>query len=258
VIYGNNISESGPAIGITGIAANSRSSSGSYGVVGHSTHVGMRGQSSGRDGNGAGVLGACRFGAGGVFSSEHGYSLIADGSGQLIGDFDSNINLMGDGKALLVKGDTEFQGKLIIKGGSETSDFPAGLVEFFEVDEAEYISPGDILAVSELGGSLLTRSRKSYSTSVIGVVSGNPYVSVNNSGKEEKIYPVALSGKVLCKVDARNKPVNPGDLIVASDVAGCGMAGRIDSFDKTGSVIGKALDRLEDGVDLIPVFITHQ
>ena len=258
VIYGNNTSESGPAIGITGIAANSRNSSGSYGIVGHSIHVGMRGQSSGRDGNGAGVLGVCRFGAGGIFSSEHGYSLIADGSGKLTGDFDSNINLMGDGKALLVKGDAEFQGKLIIKNGNEASDFPAGLVEFFEVDEAEYISPGDILVVSELGGSLLTRSRKSYSTSVIGVVSGNPYISVNISGKEEKIYPVALSGKVLCKVDARNKPVNPGDLIVASDVAGCGMAGRIDSFDKIGSVIGKALDRLEDGVDLIPVFITHQ
>jgi hypothetical protein len=258
VIYGNNISESGAAIGVTGIAANSRGSSGSYGMVGHSTHVGMRGQSSGRDGNGAGVIGVCRFGAGGVFSSEHGYSLIADGSGKLIGDFDGNLNLMGDGKALLVKGDAEFHGRLIIKGGNEAGDFPAGFVEFFEVDEVEYVSPGDILVVSEAGGGILSKSRKSYSTSVIGIVSGNPYISVNNSGKEEKIYPIALSGKVLCKVDARNKPVNPGDLIVASDVAGCGMAGRIDSFDKIGSVLGKALDRLDDGVDLIPVFITHQ
>ena len=256
VVYGNNTSSAGPSIGITGIAGSDDGNS--YGVLGHSSHVGVRGQSSGRGGTGAGVLGASRFGAGGIFSSEHGYSLIADGSGSLIRGYDKNLNMMGNGKALLVKGDAEFQGRLTVKGDYNKDGFPAGFVEFFEVDEAEYVSPGDILIASDKGGALLSRSRKSYSTSVVGVVSGNPYISVNNSGKEEKIYPVALAGKVLCKVDARNNPVNPGDLIVASDVAGCGMVGHIDSLDKIGSVIGKALDRLEDGVDLIPVFITHQ
>ncbi len=258
VIYANNTSETGPAIGIAGIAGNNKESSDAYGIVGHSTHVGVRGQSSGKEGSGAGVVGASRFGAGGIFSSEHGFSIIADGSGTLINSYDKSINLMGDGKALLVKGDAEFQGRLVFKINEESPEFPSGLVEFFEVDEAEYISPGDILITSEQGKSLLSKSRKSYSTSVIGVVSGNPCISINNSGKEEKVYPVALAGKVLCKVDARNNPVNPGDLIVASDVAGCGMAGHIDSFDKIGSVIGKALERLEDGVALISVFITHQ
>ncbi len=257
VIYGNNTSTNGPSIGISGISGNNEGGD-SYGVLGHSTHVGVRGQASGRGGAGAGVLGASRFGAGGVFASEHGYSLVADGSGALIRGYDKNLNMMGNGKALLVKGSAEFQGRITIKGEYDKNGFPAGLVEYFEVDEVEYVSPGDILIASDKGGSLLSRSRKSYSTSVIGIVSGNPHISINNSGKEEKIYPVALTGKVFCKVDARNNPVNPGDLIVASDVAGCGMAGRIDSFDKIGSVIGKALDRLEDGVDLIPVFITHQ
>ena len=257
VIYGNNTSSEGPSIGITGISGNNEGGD-SYGVLGHSNHVGVRGQASGRGGAGAGVLGASRFGAGGVFASEHGFSLVADGSGALIRGYDKNLNMMGNGKALLVKGSAEFQGRITIKGEYNKEGFPAGFVELFEVDEVEYVSPGDILIASDKGGALLSRSRKSYSTSVVGVVSGNPYISINNSGKEEKVYPVALTGKVLCKVDARNNPVNPGDLIVASDVAGCGMAGRIDSFDKIGSVIGKALERLEDGVDLIPVFITHQ
>ena len=257
VIYGNNTSSEGPSIGITGISGNNEGGD-SYGVLGHSNHVGVRGQASGRGGAGAGVLGASRFGAGGVFASEHGFSLVADGSGALIRGYDKNLNMMGNGKALLVKGSAEFQGRITIKGEYNKEGFPAGFVELFEVDEVEYVSPGDILVASDKGGALLSRSRKSYSTSVVGVVSGNPYISINNSGKEEKVYPVALTGKVLCKVDARNNPVNPGDLIVASDVAGCGMAGRIDSFDKIGSVIGKALERLEDGVDLIPVFITHQ
>ena len=257
VIYGNNTSSEGPSIGITGISGNNEGGD-SYGVLGHSNHVGVRGQASGRGSTGAGVLGASRFGAGGVFASEHGFSLVADGSGALIRGYDKNLNMMGNGKALLVKGSAEFQGRITIKGEYNKEGFPAGFVELFEVDEVEYVSPGDILVASDKGGALLSRSRKSYSTSVVGVVSGNPYISINNSGKEEKVYPVALTGKVLCKVDARNNPVNPGDLIVASDVAGCGMAGRIDSFDKIGSVIGKALERLEDGVDLIPVFITHQ
>jgi hypothetical protein len=68
---------------------------------------------------------------------------------------------------------------------------------------------------------------------------------------------VALSGRVLCKVDARNRPIRPGDLIVTSETPGCGMAGEIDSFAKIGTVIGKALDGLPEGMGTIPVFVTH-
>jgi len=258
VIYGNNLSEKTFSIGVTGISgAASKDTTGSYGVLGHSTHVGVRGQSSGNDGSGAGVVGASRFGAGGIFSSEHEYSLIADGSGSILNKFDDNLNLSGDGKALLVAGISEFAGKILLKGDGREKDFPGGIAELFEVDEAEYVSPGDILVVNENGNSILSKSKKSYSKSVIGIVSGNPYVIINNSGKEEKLYPVVLAGKTLCKVDARNNPVKPGDLIVVSDTAGCGMAGKIDSFEKIGTVIGKALHGLNEGIGLIPVFVVH-
>ena len=165
--------------------------------------------------------------------------------------------MSGNGKALLVSGISEFEGKIFIKGDGKEKNFPGGAAELFEVDEAEYVSPGDLLVVSENGNSILSKSKKSYSKSVIGIVSGNPYIVINNSGKEEKLYPVVLAGKALCKVDARNNPVKPGDLIVASDTAGCGMAGKIDSFDKIGTVIGKALHGLDDGIGLIAVFVTH-
>jgi hypothetical protein len=258
VIYGNNISDKTNSIGITGISgAASKEKINTYGVLGHSSHVGVRGQSSGNDGSGAGIVGASRFGAGGVFSSEHEFSLIADGSGSVLNKFDSNIKLSGNGKALLVSGISQFEGKLFVNGDGKEKDFPGGMVELFEVDEAEYVSPGDLLMVSENGNSILSKSKKSYSKSVIGIVSGNPYIVINNSGKEEKLYPVVLAGKALCKVDARNKPVKPGDLIVASDTAGCGMSGRIDSFDKVGTVIGKALHGLTEGIGLIPVFVIH-
>jgi hypothetical protein len=258
VIYGNNTSDKTNSIGITGISGlNSRGKINSYGILGHSTHVGVRGQSSGSDGYGSGVIGASRFGAGGIFCSEHEFSLIADGSGSLLNGFDNNLKLAGNGKAFLADGDSVFKGKLIMKGDGKEENFPGGVVEFFEVNETEYISPGDILVVLETGNSVLAKSRKSYNRSAIGIVSGNPFIIINNSGKEEKIYPVALSGKVLCKVDARTSPVNPGDLIVTSDTAGCGMAAKIDSFDKIGTVIGKALHGLADGIGLIPVFVIH-
>ncbi len=258
VIYGNNLSEKTCAIGVTGIAGvSAKEKINTYGLLGHSSHVGVRGQSSGRDGSGAGVIGASRFGAGGIFSSEHEYSLIADGSGSILNKFDDNLKLSGNGKALLVSGTSEFAGKILIKGDGKEKEFPGGVAELFEVDETEYVAPGDLLIVSENGDSILSKSKNSYSRSVIGIVSGNPYIVINNSGKEEKLYPVVLAGKALCKVDARNNPVKPGDLIVASDTAGCGMAGKIDSFDKVGTVIGKALHGLADGIGLIPVFVIH-
>ncbi len=256
VIYGNNISTSKYSIGITGIAGTGiKEKINSYGVFGHSSHVGVRGQSSGESSSGAGIAGISRFGAGGIFSSEHAYSLIADGTGTLLKQYDDNASLSGEGKGLLVMGCSEFNGRTVFNPDKNSGDFPGGIVEYFEVDEAEYITPGDILAVSESGNSILSRSRAKYNPAVIGVVSGNPLITINNSGKEEKVYPVALAGKVLCRIDARNNPVKPGDLIVSSDTPGCGMCGKIDSFDKTGTVIGKALSGLSDGIDLIPVFI---
>jgi len=259
VIHSHNDSDKSGAIGIAGIAGiNTEKPSQSYGVVGHSHYVGVRGQSSGNsDIKGCGVLGISRFGAGGVFSSEHSYSLVADGYGK-ISTFDNSVNLRGNGEALDVNGKSNFNGQIHISNSMERNSFPVNLTEMFEVEETEHISPGDLLIACETGASILSRSRKEYNRSVIGIVSGNPTVIINNSLKDKKIYPIALAGKTFCKIDARNNPVSPGDLLVASNTPGCGMKGEIDSFDKIGTVFAKALDRLDDGIGVIPVFITHQ
>ena len=229
-----------------------------YGVTGHSSHIGVRGQSSGNQSQkGCGVLGVSRFGAGGVFSSEHDYSLVVDGFGK-INKYDNSISLKGNGDALKVTGDASFNGNITIANTTTSNDAPVNFVEYFEVEESEYIAPGDLLTVHADGNSRLNKSRSSYNKTVIGPVSGNPTISINNSGLETRIYPVTLAGKTLCKIDARETPVKPGDLIVTSDTPGCGMVAKIDSFNKIGTVIGKALDSLEDGIGLIPIFICHQ
>jgi hypothetical protein len=260
VVYARNESPGEGAIGVLGIAAMGREiPQRSWGVLGHGAFAGVRGQSVGADGDGprgCGVLGVSRFGAGGVFASEHAPSLVVDGYGS-IGEYDDTVNLVGNGEALLVRGSSEFLGRVRIHNRSREGSFPVNIVEMFEVDDIDYISPGDILTVSALGGGQLSRSSGAYMRSVIGIVSGNPTLVFDNTGASRMAYPVALSGWVLCKVDARNRPIRPGDLIVTSETPGCGMAGEIDSFAKIGTVIGKALDGLSEGMGTIPVFVTH-
>ncbi|MBN2403212.1 MAG: hypothetical protein JXN64_12530, partial [Spirochaetes bacterium] len=261
IIYAKNESERPGAVGIAGIHnPNSEESIHSYGVLGHGRFIGVRGQSNGNtDGGikGSGVLGVSRFGAGGVFTSEHNYSLVADGYGA-ISDYDDTVNLKGNGDALYVNGNSLFTGRITINNNLKGKEHPSNIVEMFEVDEEQLIITGDILVASDQGKSILTRSTTNYCKGVIGIVSGNPSVIINNSGSEKKIYPIVLAGKTLCRVDARKKSVKPGDLIVASDTPGCGMAGEINSFEKIGSVIGKALDGLDNGIGIIPVFVAHQ
>ncbi len=262
IIYAKNQAKKSGNIGIIGISdgTNEKARTNSYGVLGHSSFVGIRGQSPGKENNnqkGAGILGVSRFGAGGVFCSEHDYSLVVDGFGN-IDNYDNSVKLIGNGQALAVNGSSEFNGPLkLFNNQPKKNKFPSNIIEMFEVNDVDYISPGDLLIVTGEGNSILGKTHSAYDKAVIGVVAGNSAIIINNSGKEEKLYPIALTGKILCKVDARQTPVKPGDLIVTSENPGCGMKGVIDDFSKIGTVIGKALAGLESGMDVIPVFIYH-
>ncbi len=255
VIYSKNTSKSDGAIGVAGISSIETETAKSYGVVGHAPHIGVRGQSSSTTGKGCGVLGVSRFSPGGVFSSEHGFSLIAEGYGN-ISDCDDTVKLNGNGNALLVNGKSVFNGSLLLNN-PKNNPVSSDIAELFRVDSNEYVSPGDVLVVSKEGKELLERCSAEYSKSVIGIVSGNPAILLSGEYTEEKLYPVSVAGKTLCRIDARNNPVLPGDLIVTSNTSGCGMKGNIDTIDKIGTVIGKALGRLDEGIGEIPVLICH-
>jgi len=255
VIYGKNVANKDNAIGVAGIVqSNNGHTIKAYGVLGHASLCGVRGQSQGNSEGvqGCGVMGLSRFGAGGVFVSEHNYSLVADGYGT-IAHYDDTVRLVGNGKALYVNGQSYFNGTVSLN--SDNKEYYASIVEMFKTDDNEYISPGDVLVVSEQGNAILSRSRSAFNKGVIGVVAGNPVMVINNASSEKKLYPVALTGSVLCKVDARQKGVKPGDLLVTSDTPGCAMPALIDSFDKIGTVFAKALSALDDEIALIPVMI---
>ena len=257
VIYAENTS-SNPGSALTGISGKTSASAKSYGVTGHSSFIGVRGQSSGSESvKGCGILGVSRFGAGGVFSSEHDFAIVADGYGS-IDTYDPSIKLNGEGKAFSANGKSEFNGQIKINSVNKNNpEAPSNITEMHTVEQDEFVSEGDILVISEKGGTL-AKSHIPYNKSVIGVVSGNPSVIINDSGESDSAYPVALYGTVIVKIDARNSPVLPGDFIVTSATPGCGMKGTVDSFDKTGTVIGKALTGIREGVGTIKMIIARQ
>jgi hypothetical protein len=69
--------------------------------------------------------------------------------------------------------------------------------------------------------------------------------------------PLALIGRVCCKVDADYCPIEIGDLLTTSPTPGHAMKAA-DPLKAFGTVIGKALHPLESGHGLIPILVALQ
>jgi hypothetical protein len=68
---------------------------------------------------------------------------------------------------------------------------------------------------------------------------------------------IALVGKVYCKVDAGESPIEVGDLLTTSATPGCAMKAS-DPSKAFGAVIGKALAPLSSGQSMIPILVALQ
>jgi hypothetical protein len=116
------------------------------------------------------------------------------------------------------------------------------------------------MVLDECGG--LRLSEREYDTAVAGVVSGGGHYSpgvildaphgVDQTGR----VPLALMGKVFCRVDGTADPIKVGDLLTTSPVPGHAMRVR-DRGRAIGAVIGKALQPCT-GRELIPILVTLQ
>jgi hypothetical protein len=116
--------------------------------------------------------------------------------------------------------------------------------------------PGDVLVIGPDGK--LDRCSAPYQTSVAGVYSTQPgFVGGQPiEGEVEGAIPLAVVGIVPVKVSAENGPIQPGDLLVASGTAGHAM--RAGASPPQGSVIGKALEKWDQGTGLIQMLATLQ
>lgn len=104
-------------------------------------------------------------------------------------------------------------------------------------------------------------SQFAYDKHVAGVISGagsyKPGIVLDKQGDKPNRKPIALVGKVYCKVDAQYGAIETGDLLTTSSTLGHAMKAT-DHQRAFGAVIGKALRPLLSGRDLIPILIALQ
>lgn len=135
----------------------------------------------------------------------------------------------------------------------------ADCAEDFTVRDAAAIEPGSVLVIDDGGG--LRESAAAYDRRVAGVVSGGgafgPGIVLDKQRALADRKPVALMGKVYCKVDADCGAIAVGDLLTTAPTRGHAMRA-VDPQRAFGAVIGKALAPLSSGRGLIPILVALQ
>jgi hypothetical protein len=128
-------------------------------------------------------------------------------------------------------------------------------------DMAGDVEPGSVMVVGENGS--LVQCDKEYDKRVAGVISGagsyKPGIILGKKdlANNDEQKPIALIGRVYCKVDADYGEIEVSDLLTTSKTSGYAMKAQ-DPLKAFGSVIGKALSSLKDGKDMLPVLVALQ
>jgi hypothetical protein len=135
----------------------------------------------------------------------------------------------------------------------------ADCAEDFDVVNASTATAGTVMVIGDDG--VLEPSSRAYDRCVVGVISGagdyKPGLILDKQASSENRQPIALLGKVCCKVTAEFGAIDAGDLLTTSPVPGHAMKSSEPS-KAFGAVIGKALRPLRDGRGLIPILIALQ
>ena len=250
------VGESTNGTGVFGISENQRGVEGhgtkDHGVVGQSKDgtgvFGVSENQRGVEGHGTkdhGVVGRSKDGAGVFGISEH--------SNGIEGHSGSGIGVRGKGGRLagFFEGDVEVTGDIRLAN--------ADCAEDFDVSGTDRMEPGTVMVLGNEGA--LSESQHAYDKRVAGVISGagnyKPGIVLDKQQTSGNRQPVALLGKVFCKVDAQFGAIEVGDLLTTSPTPGHAMKTN-DPFKAFGAVIGKALRPLTEGQGFIPILIALQ
>jgi hypothetical protein len=263
------------ASGATGVLGQSITAGGS-GVMGEnrvepgtSTGNGVTGVCN--QANGSGVWGnntGGGYGIAGNSDAAGGVGVYGRG-GRLAGHFDGHVEATG-----YIKSGDHVETTGYIKCGNPTVTSPTAgtcyvevdvilqnqdCAEDFEVSRSEEVDPGSVVVIESEGA--FKTSDKAYDKRVAGVISGagacKPGIILGRTKREGNRMPVALLGKVFCKVDASREPIEVGDLLTTSSIPGHAMKAA-DPLRAFGAVIGKALAPMLEGQGLIPILVALQ
>jgi hypothetical protein len=167
------------------------------------------------------------------------------------GNVGIGLNMQNPQERLEVDGNISVTGDIKLIG--------ADCAENFDVEEAPSIEPGAVMVIGD--EETLQQCSLAYDKRVAGVISGagdcKPGMVLGNHQSQRERLPLALNGKVYCKVDAGYAPISVGDLLTTSPSPGYAMKAN-DPLQAFGAVIGKALRPLAEGKSLIPILIALQ
>jgi hypothetical protein len=238
-VLGNNF---GSGFGVSGTSKNG------IGVFGKGSLFGIKGETSGAEstsivgdntGGGAGIAGT---------SDQPGGTGVYGRGAMLAARFDGKVAANGD---VAVDGNIDVTGDIRLVN--------ADCAEDFDIAGLEKVEPGTVMVIESEGA--LIPCTTAYDKRVAGVISGagkyKPGIVLDKQDSSNYRMPIALMGKVYCKVDASYGAIEVGDLLTTSPTSGHAM--KVDDPLKAfGAVIGKALLPLESGQGLIPILIALQ
>jgi hypothetical protein len=214
-----------------GVFGESHSTTGGHGVMGRA------------DGGGAGVVGESTKGIGVFGSTDSGEAAVkgVHKGGGHAGFFQGSV---------FISGDLRCRGDVICPGADVAEDF--GVIGDLAAE------PGCVVVLA--GNDQVRVSDQPYDRKVAGVVSGagtyRPALVLDRR-EDPTRRPLALTGKVWCKVDADCGPIQIGDMLTTSATPGHAMCAS-DPARAFGAVIGKALGTLQSGRGLLPVLVALQ
>jgi hypothetical protein len=139
----------------------------------------------------------------------------------------------------------------------------ADLSEKFDINSARVlVEPGMLVCIDAENPGRLIPSHRAHDKTVAGIISGaggvSPGMLMGQAGTlANGAQPVALTGRVYALCDASFGSVEPGDLLTTSDTPGHAMKVS-DHSGAQGSIVGKAMTRLENGKGLVLVLVTLQ
>lgn len=214
-------------------------------------------------------------GAGNIFAGGGGADgdlVLRDGAGadRIRMSADSgNLYLGGngaDGDILIFPagGDNATQSQATIHINGDTGDIilqNADFAEDFDIlaREGEKAEAGSVMVFSDSGA--LVECEAEYDRRAAGVISGagkyKPGIVMDKQRGVGNRQPIALVGKVYCKVDAAYGSIQIGDLLTTSPTRGHAMVAA-EAVKAFGATIGKALAPHADGRGMIPVLVNLQ
>lgn len=250
-------------IGIHGASNSNRAIEGfsgtGIGVIGDSSSRGVVGTIGRSSCPGAYAVGGCAGTSG--LPGVYGRSSL--GTGVLASTDSGDIFLGVTGSFETHQARIDANGKGYFNGGTQGGG--ADYAESMVAADHETLEPGDVLVIDPQHTNAVRQSREPNTLLVAGVYSTQPsFLAIGQHKIDDDRtgeVPVAMLGIVPTKVTAANGPIQIGDLLVTSSLAGHAMKAQPKMVDgvaiyPTGAILGKALEPLQTGTGIIKVMVT--